>query len=129
MLLLTEATLFYRNLSLTLQERPKPSGTIKNWASNVATAPTTKAKGTSSRTSSTAVASSTATSGKTSAATTKIQPPKRHVNVDLDSTDHVSWTMGGFDDDDEAEEREAALSSPIKGNTRVTSAVNIILSS
>ena len=120
MLILDETTLFFFNLRasthITSQRLP---GLIESWVARVPSgAPVKKGlKSASVISSSTLAGSKTAKSRITSSNSVGIssasEPP---------STIAVN-ELGGLFDENENDEREAAMSSPIKGKTRVTSAV------
>jgi hypothetical protein len=121
LLILDETTLFYHTLSVTLTS--KPSGLVKNWAVQVSRA-ASKSNGPSPIRSIHTAASATLhsntclTKSSNVLVTSKIQASK-------DKTDDgTSPGPGGFVDKDETEERQHALSSPMKGNQRLNSAVS-----
>jgi hypothetical protein len=118
---LTEATLFYLNV-IFAPEPLKPSGTMKNWAASVASANPSKG-------SILASTRSASTGGNTLVESASGANINNHSSkaVDLVESDIEihSWIAGFFEDEDEGEEQEAAHSSPIKGNQRLTSAVSI----
>jgi hypothetical protein len=121
-LLLTKVTLFYLNLSFA--PKPfKPSGTIKNWAVSVASANPSKG-------SIPASTRSSSTAGNTLVESVSGAKINNHLSKAVNLAEpnveiHDTWITGGFEDEDEWEEQEAAHSSPIKGNQRLTSAVSI----
>jgi hypothetical protein len=128
MLILDDTTLFFYSLRLSATNNLKKVGLIRDWATEV-TGPnaktTSKAK---SKAPSSVVSASTLTAVSTSA-TTKSRTTSSG-GVGLSGASRPPSTVpegfneiGGLFDEDESAEREAAMSSPIKGNKRVTSAV------
>lgn len=121
--LLNDITLFYHDISSSVTQPSKLGGAVKNWRKLVANhASRSKCEGPGSlaesahTTTSTTVQSKGRTTTSSSAAWIKTGKP----NVIRGATSELK----GFNDEDETEEREHALSSPIKGNKRLDSAVS-----
>jgi hypothetical protein len=118
-LILNETTLFYLDLS-----GPKTSkaGKIQNWTAQVAKANAKpKVSRPSTVTSTTAVSAiRTTTSSSAVIAVPTTKPLKKKAKLDPEETNSAT---PAFLDEDESAERDAALSSPIKGNQRLTSKV------
>lgn len=131
LLILDETTLFYYNLRTKATVKDKV-GLVKNWAaklplpnkpaprSSASTSEKSKGSNHSGPPNSRTTTSSTAI---VIAKETLRVPSKRKAPVDELSTDEDDNQYGGFVDEDEEVEREAAMSSPIKGKQRLTSTV------
>jgi hypothetical protein len=138
MLLLNETTLFYFSLGDQARPQGKVSGVIKDWAEKVSRSaqPPSKGFSTSSGTSQARTAKSvssafnSATSVPTSFRSTTSAAVKDDKAKIASKTSSKQLTelvkLGGFESEDETNEREAALSSPIKGGKRLTSVVRIV---
>ena len=118
-LLLDKITLFYHNISSTFTQPSKPGGLVKNWhaivAKEVKPASKIKCEGPGSLVGSTYTAKST-TIARTTASSMAMQ-----VKTEKSSDTAVSGItsgLGGFNDEDETEECDHALSSPIKGKNK-----------
>jgi len=115
-LVLDETTLFYHTLSVT--KPSKAAGLIKSWTANVSEAVhaalNTKVPAAKRTSSSTTLNDSKARMTTTSSAIVV----SSRIKVKNEPVD-----MQGFIDEDETEERQAALSSPIKGKKRLNSSV------
>jgi hypothetical protein len=118
-LILNETTLFYLNLSTTAPDTSNTYNAIKKWTSHVAkTNRSSKSSGSASI--STLVPSKRTTSSSSAVVSkTRSQPEKKKIK--LDNQDVATSTM--ILEEDEAVEREAALSSPIKGKKRLNNKV------
>ena len=128
MLVLTETTLFYHNLR-SMKISKAASGLIADWAEDTrkrSSSKSTISKGSRrgagssavyTASSTTAAASGRTTTSSNAAISAKNIRPKKQVEAD----DGVAC---GFLEDGEAVECEAALSSPVKGNQRLTSSVS-----
>jgi hypothetical protein len=108
---------------------PKAPNVIKDWVAGIRNVPTksTKSKGLKVG-ASLSVVSSTVAASTVAASTTRKSRTTSSGGVGVSGTSAPASTIavnevGGLFDDDEDEERDAALSSPIKGHKRVTSSV------
>ena len=122
LLILNETTLFYLNLCTTAASHSNSFNNVKNWTSRVAKASRTT-KSNSAHAGSTN-SSSVPSKRATSITSAVVKPEKKKLKLD----DHVDLTTSGFFKDDETVEREAAISSPVKGSQRLNSKVCYILS-
>jgi hypothetical protein len=141
LLTLDESTLFYFSARGINNNNKGLSGIIKNWSATITNcAPLSKASSQASsnrRISSAAQVLSTRLTTKSmlsdsvAISTNQKHNPQTSHSLDDVSPDITSNHLGGLSDEDnmENDEREAALSSPIKGKGRVTSSVSSILSS
>lgn len=128
LLILDETTLFYHNLRFSKSVKTG-AGVIQDWATNLP--PPSASSISSSSGSSTTTTSTirskfrTTTSGNTVAAAKKIQvPSKRKIINESDNDSNEEY--GAIIDEDEVVEREAAMSSPIKGRKKLSSDVSNI---
>ena len=119
-LILNESTLFYLNLSAT---KTNEVGKIHTWTAQVAKA-NQKTKSEVQRsgiaTSTTAVSIRTTTSSSAVVTAPTFKPSKKKAKLEPEA---VNLTVSAFLEEDESAERDAALSSPIKGKQRLTSKV------
>lgn len=119
-LVLNETTLFYLNLSMTATTASNSFSKVKNWTSHVAkashrTKPNSAHAGSSK---SSSVPSKRTTSSTSALVVTHPQPERKKIKLD-----NHNLTTSGFLEEDEAVEREAAISSPVKGGQRLNSKV------
>jgi hypothetical protein len=143
MLLLNETTLFYFSLGKQAQPQGKVSGVIKDWADKVSRSVQPPTKGpigsstsgssrpTKSGTLSTGTAVNSAASVPTSFRSTSSAAKDANTKATSKPSSKQPFEVvkfGGIDSGDETEEREAALSSPIKGGKRLTSVVRVVMS-
>jgi hypothetical protein len=140
MLLFNETSLYYFDLSTQAAETLKPTGLIENWATAESRSqPTfpvllkTKASALASsklKSSSTALTKFSDASRAQSSGVTSVNNKSTKASGGLDKPQagavlptfelNDGAVSGGLFDDDEEAEREAALSSPIKGHQRLT---------
>lgn len=133
LLILDETTLFFYNLACSRKQPKQHAVTaIRNWSDDVA-----KSAPLSQRTT-TSVASTKRTTSSSSAVIAKKSgpPPTKKTESGMLKPRDVGKTeyepeeedagYGGFAGEDESAEREAAMSSPIKGNKWLTSKVSNI---
>jgi hypothetical protein len=123
-LILNETTLFYLNLSTITNTTNSSFNKVKNWTSHVAkarhiTRPSSAHVG-SSKSSVPSKRTTSSTSAIVKTDSTLLQPERKKIKLD-----NHDLTTSGFleDEDDETIEREAAISSPVKGNQRLNSKV------
>jgi hypothetical protein len=125
LLTLDETTLFY--FSLTSEPIPKKTGIIKNWAAAVDSFPS-RAPSVKSGSSRSQVP--LLTTGSTRSSVTSTLTDAVLISIDRkfarDPTPDDNDRVGGLVDEDETrgKERDAAISSPVKGKMRVTSSVS-----
>lgn len=126
-LILNESTLFYLNLSAT---KTSEVGKIQNWTAQVAKANKFNSKVPHPSTGTQAVTSSSTTAVRrtttsSSAVVTRAVPITKPLKKKAKLEPKAVTNSAAFLDEpeDESAEREAALSSPIKGNQRLTSKV------
>ena len=115
--LLNDITLFYHDISSTITQTGKQSGAVKNWRSlvtNQASKSRRGGPGSLAESAQTLVQSKGRTTTSSSAA-----------RIKTEEVDDMTVTESrGFNDEDESQEREHALSSPIKGNKWLNSTVS-----
>jgi hypothetical protein len=123
--LLDDITLLYHDLSSSFIQTSKQSGAVKNWRSLVANqASKSRCDGPGSLAETARMATSTTVqSTERTTASSSVALIKTGKSNDVTRTTSV---LRGFNDEDETEEREHALSSPIKGNKQLNSAVHSI---
>jgi hypothetical protein len=124
-LILNESTLFYVNLSAT---KTSEVGKIQNWTAQVAKANKSKVPHPGTVTQAFTSSSTTAvrrTTTSSSAVVTQAVPITKPLKKRTKFEPKAVTNLAAFLDEpeDESAEREAALSSPIKGNQRLTSKV------
>jgi len=126
--LLDEITLFYHNISSTFTQPSKPGGLVKNWCATVAKEanPAFKIKregpGSLAGSAHTATSTTVQSKARTTASSTAVLVKTEKSTATAKSG--ITSGFGGFEDEDETDERDHALSSPIKGkNKRLDSAV------
>jgi hypothetical protein len=135
MLVLDATTLFFYSLSAPAASNKKLSGLIKDWAADV------QAKDKSSKQQKVSVPSSAIGSTTLAPRTSALSRTTSSNNVRTSGASELPSTvvdlevhggvndLGGLFDEDESYEREAAMSSPIKGLKRLTSTARIYLNS
>jgi len=124
--LLDDITLFYHDLSSSFIQTSKQSAAVKNWRSLVANqAAKSRCDGLGSlaETARTATSVTVQSKGRTTASSSAALI-KTGKSDDMTTKRRATPALRGFNDEDETEEREHALSSPIKGNKRLNSAVH-----
>lgn len=145
-LLLTETVLFFHNFINDFRAskaQKSQCGLVEDWRDAVTIARSqsrlTRTKETDSVTSSTTahskkrVRSALSTTNETlvsvATAPSKISRPKKDIpKSSVQAINHIDTTeYGGLDDEDDTEEREAIMSSPVKGPVRVSGAVRTTL--
>jgi hypothetical protein len=130
-LILNESTLFYLNLSAT---KTSKTGKVENWTVEVAKAtkddkPKVSRPSAVTGTSTTVVSAIRRTTTSSSAVVTvptvptTTKPLKKKAKLEPKAVTVTNSAVATFLDEDESVERDAALSSPIKGNQRLTSKV------
>ena len=120
-LVLNELTLFYFDLSASKTSQTQ-AGKIQTWTDQVAKANNkSKVSALSTATSSTAIRTTASSSAVVSQAASTTQKKAK-----LDSG-AVKVSISAFLDEDESPERDAAITSPIKGKKRLTSRVRFNL--
>jgi hypothetical protein len=129
-LILNETTLFYLNLSTAATTSTTTGSSsfskVKSWTSHVAKASHVTKPSAYAGSSKSSIPSSKRTTSSTSAvvrnaellSNTRLQPEKKKRK-----SENHDLTTSGFLEEDEAVEREAAISSPVKGNQRLNSKV------
>jgi hypothetical protein len=118
-LILNESTLFYFDLSAS---KTRQTGIIQDWTAQVAKANKnlkSKVSAPGTATSSTVVRTTTSSSVVVSQAAATALTTKKKAKLEPKAVSKVS----AFLDEDESAERDAALTSPIKGKKRLTSKV------
>jgi hypothetical protein len=128
LLILNETTLFYTNLSTAATSTsPSSYNKVKNWTRSVSKANTTKPNSTPSLGGSSKSLVPTKRSTSSSSAmvlTAQVREPERKKIKSDNHESHVDLTTSGLlEEEDEAVEHEAAISSPLKGNQRLSSKV------
>ena len=125
-LILNESTLFYVNLSAT---KTSAVGKIQSWTAQVAKANKSESKvpypSTGTQASSTTAVHRTTTSSNAvvTQAVLITKPLKKKAKLEPKAVTNSAASAFLDEPEDESAEREAALSSPIKGNRRLTSKV------
>jgi hypothetical protein len=118
-LILNESTLFYLNLSTT---KTSKTGKVRNWTAQVAKAnKDDKSKAPRSTVTSTTLVHRTTTSSSAVVSAPTTKPLKKKAKLERKAVPDSPGSA--FLDEDESAERDAALSSPLKGNQRLTSKV------
>jgi hypothetical protein len=118
-LILNELTLFYVDLSAS---KTSQTGKIQNWTAQVAKANKKLKVAPSTATSTTAIATNrTTTSSRAIVAQTA--PTTKKVETEPETEPGLNLAVSAFLDDDESVERDAALTSPIKGKKRLSNKV------
>jgi hypothetical protein len=123
-LILNETTLFYLNLSTTAPDISSEFNTIKSWTTRVARVAEKNQSSNnvvpSGSPSIMTLVPSKRTTPSSSAVVSKTHAQPEKKKIKLDNRDFTTSMVLG---EDEAGEREAAISSPIKGNQRINSKV------
>jgi hypothetical protein len=122
LLVLDETTLFYHTLSVT--KPSKAAGLIKSWAANVSEVVHLASKTKAPASTRTATSTTLNNPKARTTATSRAVVISSKIKVKSEPVDNVL----GFADKDETEERQAALSSPIKGKKRLDSSVGSVKS-
>lgn len=117
--LLNDITLFYHDISSTITQTGKQSGAVKNWHSLVTNqASKSRRRGLGSLAESAQTQAIVQSKGRTTTSSSAAR-------IKTEEVDDMTVTeSGAFNDEDESREREHALSSPIKGNKWLNSAVS-----
>ena len=120
-LILNELTLFYFNLSVS---KTSQIGKIQSWTAQVAKA-NRKSKvpdpTATTATSTTAVCTDRTTTSSSAVVAQAAPTTKRKAKLEPGA---VNSAVSAFIDEDESAEREAAITSPIKGKKRLTTKVH-----
>jgi len=124
--LLNDITLFYHDISSSFTQPSKLGSAVKNWRS-LAVNHTSRSKhegpGSLAESSHTAVSTTVQSKRRTTASSSAAWIKTGKAN-DMTVSHGATSEVKGFNDEDETEEREHALSSPIKGNKQLDSTVS-----
>ena len=126
---LHEGTLFYFNLRTSNAQTNERALHVKNWADRVSHVAASSAA--SDRSRSTTEVSKLKSKNSSTAATMSTKSKSMTADKTADSDEeldsHQLSTLDLMEDENDDEERDAAVSSPIKGHQRLTNAVSISL--